>query len=69
MKPNGIMLDADGRLKVRPISKAEDAIWDAVETAINEGWDARKFRSEVADAWDERLKEDAKDARKILTGA
>ena len=71
MKPNRIAMTVDSsglRQGVPAISKTEDAIRDAVERAINEGWDARRFRSEVAEAWVERLKQDAADARKILEG-
>ena len=73
MKPNGIKvgLCGNGQLTFRAIqpTRAEDAIWDAVEAAINEGWDARRFRLEAAEAWTERLKQDAADANKDLTGA
>ena len=72
MKPTGIAIGllTDGQLSFRTTqpTRTEDAIWEAVELAINEGWDARKFRSEAAAAWSERLREDAKDAVKILEG-
>lgn len=48
-------------------TRTEDAIWNAVEQAINEGWTPKQFKSEVASAWEERLKEDAKQAVWELT--
>lgn len=69
-KPPGIRLErVDGVpvMRVCQYSRVEDAIWDAVEEAINAGWDARKFRMEAASAWEHRLKEDAKDALRDLT--
>ena len=72
MKPNGIAigLHADGQLSFRAThpTRTEDAIWEAVECAINEGWDARRFRNEVASAWSDILKQSVEDAVKILEG-
>ena len=72
MKPNGIEVGLyhNGQLTFRATqpTRTEDAIWDAVEIAINEGWDAHRFRNEVADAWADKLKQDAKEAAEILKG-
>ena len=50
---------------LRP-SRTEDKIWEAVQEAIVEGWSPERFKREVAQAWDEELKEQAKEAQKIL---
>lgn len=69
-KPSGLSLgigeDGLPHFQVNRATRTEDAIWDAVETAINEGWTPEQFRNEAADAWAERLEQDAKDARKVL---
>ena len=51
---------------VRP-SHAEDAIWDAVETAINNGWTPEQFKIEAASAWKDRQKQDGEHAEKVLS--
>jgi hypothetical protein len=43
-----------------------DAIWDAVEVAIAENMTPEQFRHEAADAWEQRLHDDAKHARDVL---
>lgn len=63
MKPLGI--DAAFRL-VRP-SRAEDKIWEAVAEAISEGWTPKQFRMEAAEAWEQELKDAAKQAVADLT--
>lgn len=64
MKPNGLALTLDGRgdlgMRVITPTKAEDAIWKAVETAIEEGMPLDKFRNEVLDAWEQKRKDDLK---------
>jgi hypothetical protein len=50
---------------IRP-SRAEDLLWDAVREAVTAGWSPERFRSEVASAWEEALKDDAKDAREVF---
>lgn len=37
-------------------SKVEDAIWEAVEQAIEAGWTPRQFKLEVASAWEQRFR-------------
>lgn len=63
MKPNGIRLrnDTDSiSLRVTQPSRVEDAIWDAVETAILSGWEPKRFMSEVREAWAHELEEEKK---------
>ncbi len=43
-----------------------DAIWDAVEAAIEHGISPDDFRREAASAWEETLKDEAKEAGKAL---
>lgn len=54
-------------MSVTKPSKVEDAIWEAVELAIDNGWTPEQFKSELADAWAERLRDDAKRAVAILS--
>lgn len=69
-KPNGIALrfgqDGMPSLRMVSISRADDAIWDAVEYAIREGMTAEAFKSEAANAWRHVLKQVADDAVKEL---
>lgn len=70
MKSPGVRFNLDGQrvgMYVHKPTRTEDAIWNAVEQAINEGWTPKQFKSEVASAWEERLKEDAKQAVWELT--
>ncbi len=69
MKPNGLsMTMTEGRFgfSVSIPTHTEDAIWNAVETAIGDGWDPTRFRREVAEAWRQRLRDDAADIEKKL---
>ena len=69
-KPLGISIGINSglpTLRVNESSKAMDAIWDAVEEAINSGMTPEQFKMEAAEAWAERLKEDSKSAVKTLT--
>ena len=70
MKPLGVRLGvgASGSLTVgvtKP-TYTEDKVWDAVREAINEGWTPKRFRAEVADAWETAIKDDARDAIKAV---
>jgi|APGre2960657373_1045057.scaffolds.fasta_scaffold00801_4 hypothetical protein len=70
MKPLGLSLGFDGsglRMGVRTPSKVEDAVWEAVTLAIESGWSPQQFKNEVADAWRERLHDEAKDAVEVLS--
>lgn len=62
MKPLG--MTADFRV-IRP-SRAEDAIWSAVEEAIAAGMSPQDFRSEAARAREHQLKQAAEHADKAL---
>jgi hypothetical protein len=66
MKPLGISMtfDANGlpRLGCPRPSGAEDAIWDAVRQAIGEGMTPKRFKEEVAQAWEQELRDDMKAA-------
>ena len=45
----------------------EDAIWEAVEQAIANGWTPERFKRECASAWSDRLRQDAKHAEELLS--
>lgn len=65
MKPLGLELSVGSRgptMTVRTPSKAQDAIWEAVEMAINEGLTPLQVRREMADAWRQILSDEAKAA-------
>ena len=71
-KPPGISFsvsESDCALMLKTIfpSKVEDAIWDAVEEAINNGWTPEQFKNEVASAWKDRLKQDGEHAERVLS--
>ena len=44
----------------------EDAVWEAVEQAIEAGWSPERFKAEIADAWKEKLEDKAKHAWEVL---
>lgn len=48
---------------IRPTA-IEDAIWDAVQLAIDKGMDVRDFKDECRYAWQEYLKQKSYDDRK-----
>jgi len=63
MKPNGLALTVGNYglgMRVITPTRAENAIWDAVETAIEEGMTLDRFRREVLDAWEQKRKDDLK---------
>jgi hypothetical protein len=63
-KPPGIQLGngPDGpTLRVSRITRTEDLLWDAVETAQAEGWDAKRFVSEAREAWEDTRKRALRD--------
>lgn len=41
---------------IRP-DAVQDAVWDAVERAVDAGWTVEQFRSEAADCWNEYLRQ------------
>jgi len=64
MKPNGVqVVIRDGALvmQVTPHDRVTDHIYDAVQEAIEAGWDAERLRREIREAWfilvDEAAKE------------
>ena len=62
-KPPGIGLTVTGdslSFKIHTASKTEDAIWEAVDIAIDEGWTPEKFKLEAWSAWEQRIRDDAK---------
>ena len=68
MKPLGVSLAVNPiGLSVSRPSRAEDAVWEAVEAAIEAGWSPKRFKDEAADAWRERLTDEAADAYRELT--
>jgi hypothetical protein len=73
MKPLGVRfgIDANGLPTVgvtRP-SEVEDAVWKAVELAMENGWTPERFRREVAWAWAEKIDDNAKQAIKEASEA
>jgi hypothetical protein len=63
MKPYGVTAD----LRVVRPTRTEDAIWEAVEAAIDEGLTPEQFKAEAAQAWSEILHERARSAARVLT--
>ena len=61
MKPLGLRLTMDGGMRVIKPSPTEDAIYRAVEEAINSGWTVEQFRSECAQCWGIYLQNRARD--------
>lgn len=62
-KPNGIEMyltqSGDIGMRVVPIDRIADRVWDAVEEAINAGWTVEQFRCECAEAWAHTLRKQA----------
>ena len=57
----GFAVSGDALLyTIRKPSHAEDAIWEAVGIAIDEGWTPEKFKLEAWSAWEQRIADDAK---------
>jgi len=71
MKPNGLSMrvSESGGIgcAVSTPSKVEDAVWEAVELAIESGWTPQQFKTEIADAWREKLNDEAKHAVSVLS--
>ena len=61
-------LKMDMMLNVITPTAVEDAIYNAVEAAIDAGWDARRFKLEAADAWEYELRKRSKWAVEELRG-
>ena len=62
-KPPGLGLSVSGndlRFTIQTASKTEDAIWEAVGIAIDEGWTPENFKLEAWSAWEQRIRDDAK---------
>ena len=62
-KPNGL----SATLQVLKPSRAEDAIWDAVQEAIDAGMTPERFKREVMQAWMHELSEETKRVEKLLS--
>lgn len=62
MKPYGVTI---GLQVVRP-SETEDAIWAAVESAVNAGWTPERFKNELASAWEDALRDQIRHAKEVL---
>lgn len=68
-KPLGIGLglrDGVPCFYVTPINRVTDQIWDAVRDAICANMTPEQFKTEVIQAWQHHLAEDAKDVAKVL---
>jgi hypothetical protein len=63
-KPLGIRLEFGGGAHVVRPDQVENAVWDAVEAAVDAGWTVEEFRRECAEAWRSRLLHEADQARK-----
>jgi hypothetical protein len=65
MKPLGVTLNIDARgapvMRMARISRAEDAIWEAVLEAQSAGWTPQQFIREARQAWAESRAQSAKD--------
>ena len=48
-------------------SKVKDAIWEAVELAIDSGWTPQQFKNEISEAWREKLNDEVKHAVDVLS--
>lgn len=69
MKPPGVGFAISGGavvLRVTKSSRTLDAIWDAVQRAIEDGMTPEEFKREAAEAWAHELKEAAKHAASVL---
>lgn len=69
-KPLGIGIglnDGVPVLRMSPINRTVDHIWDSVREAINANMTPEQFKREVAEAWASHLKEDAKEAQRELS--
>lgn len=62
MKPLG----CSAMLQVSRPSRAEDAVWDAIEAAIAVGWTPERFKQEVVEAWQHLLREESKRVAEVL---
>jgi hypothetical protein len=71
MKPNGLSMRVSGAggimFAVSTPSRVEDAVWEAVELAIDSGWTPQQFKNEISDAWREKLNDEAKQAVDVLS--
>lgn len=70
MKPLGISLSITNQgptMRLTQSNRALDQIWDAVQTAIACGLSPQQFKDEAAQAWEYELKDQAKDAVKVLS--
>lgn len=64
-KPNGIGIYSDGHsvaLRITQSSRNVDQIWDAVQCAVDAGMTVEQFKREVAQAWADKLRQDAESA-------
>ena len=69
-KPLGVVIRTSERgleIGLSSTSGVEDAIWNAVESAIDNGWTPEQFKNESAMAWKDRLKTDSDHAQKVLS--
>jgi hypothetical protein len=62
MKPLGLTTS----FQVVTPTRGEDAVWRAVEEAIDAGMTPERFKAEAAEAWVHFLRERAKDAERTL---
>ena len=54
-------LGMDPFFRVIQPTSVQDAVWEAVEQAIDAGMTVEQFRREAADCWAEKLRQKAKD--------
>ena len=55
-KPLGLRMGADATMRVTRPSRVEDAIWNAVEEAVDAHWTPQQVKNEVASAFEEAYK-------------
>jgi hypothetical protein len=63
VKPPGLALGFDGNgltMRVTQSDRASDAVWNAVQEALDAQWTPEKFIREVYGAWEHERKERTK---------
>ena len=56
----GLTLDGLPTMRVRPIDRTTDLIWDAVQSAQESGMTPQQFQAEVWQAWEHERKDQLK---------
>ena len=67
MKPSGVRIGigpSGPTMSIPRITRTEDAIWNAVQEAVDEGWTVEQFRRECASAWAQKLRDEREHAQR-----